>query len=56
MKQPDPEILLQSVDLMADCGRGDMQLVGGLAEAHIPGRRFKSPKCAQRRQMAIHIR
>jgi hypothetical protein len=31
-----------------------MQLVGGLAEAHMPGRRFKRPQRAQWGQMIIH--
>ena len=43
VKQPDPEILLQGMDLMADRGRRDMELVGGLAEAHMAGRRFEGP-------------
>jgi hypothetical protein len=56
MKQPDPEILLKGMDLMTDCGWGDVQLVSGLAEAHMPGRGLKRTQGAQGRQRDVHIR
>jgi hypothetical protein len=42
------------VDLVADGGGRNVQLVSGLAEAHVAGGRFKSPKSTQRWKMAVH--
>jgi hypothetical protein len=39
---------------MAYRGWRDMKFVGGFAEAHVAGRRFKGPKGAQRREMDTH--
>ncbi len=55
MEQPDAEILLQGVDLVADGRRRNVELSGGLAEAHMAGRRLKRAQGAQGRQMAVHI-
>ena len=56
MKQLYPEILFERVDLMADRGRGDVQLLRRLAEAFQPRGGFEGPKGAERRQMAVHLR
>jgi len=53
-EQLDPEILLQRMDLMTDRGWRNMELIGSLAEAHMPCRRFKCPQCAKRWEMAVH--
>jgi hypothetical protein len=42
------------MDLVADRGRRHMQLVGGPAEAHVPGRGFERPQRAQGGKMIIH--
>ena len=54
VKQLDPEILLEGVDLMADGGRRHMQLGCGPAEAHVAGRCFERSQGTQRREMAVH--
>ena len=54
MEQPDPEILFEGVDLVADCGGSDVELAGCFAKAAQPGGRFEGAKCAQGRQMSIH--
>ena len=54
MKQLDPEILLEGVDLMADGGGRHMQLGCGPAEAHMAGCRFERSQGTQRREMAVH--
>ena len=55
-KQLHPQILLQRMDLVADRGRGDVELLGRLAEAFQPGGRFEGAQGAERRQVAIHLR
>jgi len=54
VEQHDAEVLLQRVDLMADRGRGDMQLVRSLAETQVPSCCLKCPKRRQRRKMTVH--
>ena len=54
VKQPDPEILLERVDLMADRGRRHAEFVGGFAEAHQPGGRLKRAQRAQGREAGVH--
>ena len=49
MKQRDANLLLQSADLMAECGRRHMQLVGGAREAQMPGDRLEGPQRVERR-------
>ena len=53
VEQPDAEVLFQRMNLMADRGRGDVELVGGLAETGQPGGRFEGAQRAQGRQVAI---
>ena len=45
VKQADPEIGFERVDLMADCGRGHVQFLGGLRKAVQPRRRLEGPQC-----------
>ena len=54
-EQLHPEILLQRMDLVADRGRGDAELLGCLAEAFQPGGRLKGSQSAERRQVAASI-
>jgi len=54
MKQFDPQILLQGMNLMADRGRSHEQLFGCLAEAHVAGGRFEGAQCTQRWDMVTH--
>src|SRR5208283_2037889 len=44
-EQLDPEIILQGLDLMADCGGCHVQFVGRPAKTHMPCGSFE---CAQR--------
>ncbi len=54
VEQPDPEILLQGVDLMADRGRGHEQLFSRLRKAHMAGGRLEGAQGGERRQMVVH--
>ena len=54
MKQPHPEILLEGVDLMADRHRGDEQLLGRFAEAHMAGGGFERAQGREGRQVIVH--
>ena len=53
MKQPDPEILLQGMNLMADRRGSDEQLLGGFAEAPVARRRLERAQRPERRQMVV---
>ena len=55
-EQRAAEMLLELLDLVAERRRGDEQLLGGLAEAHVPGGRLKGAKRGQRRQALAHPR
>jgi hypothetical protein len=43
------------VDLMADRGWRDVELIRSPCEAHVPGCGLECPQRAQGRQMAVHI-
>jgi hypothetical protein len=53
-EQLHAEIGFERVDLMADRGRGHVELGGGLAEALQPGRGLERAQGAERRQVTVH--
>src|SRR5882762_5716512 len=54
-EQPDAQLFLQPLDLMADRGLRDVQLGSRLGKAQMPGGGFKSPQPVQRRQPCCHL-
>jgi hypothetical protein len=54
VKQADPEIGFERMDLVADRGRGHVEFVSGPAEAVQPRRRLEGPQRAQRRKVSLH--
>jgi hypothetical protein len=56
LDQRPAQRLLQVAHQLLDRGRGDVELVGGLAEAEVPGDRFEGPEGVQGGQPFAHFR
>ena len=54
VEQLQVEVIFQQFDLLADCGRGDVQFFGRRLEATTAGRRFKRAQGIQGWQAVVH--
>ena len=54
IEQPDPELGLERLDLVADRALRDEQLRGGAGEALVPRRGLEGPQGIQRRKALPH--
>ena len=52
----DPDLLLELLDLMADCGRRQIELGGRAGEAQMPSRRLDGAERARSRDVSSHLR
>jgi hypothetical protein len=53
-EEPDLEIVLERLHLMADRGHGDAQLVGGLRDAQVTPRRLEGTERVERGYVLRH--